>query len=585
MNRRAFLLSGAAALALGGCSFKRKFPRGDQQLAFCQATAAASRASSVDMHCHLLTAFDVNAQAFFVRRILQSDESGVSDQEAGRIAGNVVGMFRKHVPSFENETRRLADLMANWAREDGRPTHPEPQICVTVIDSYKVNGTLEKFGFNEFVSSRIMNAAKMLHDNPSVALFTPSLIDLYEGSVPPVEDEAETRFYAALNLATRGRIVPLATFTPERQYEYDWNDRTLKKRGRKGDGNSPLARVERAIRSYGFIGVKLHPSSGFAPIDNRLHGCLNTPGQRDDRKASNEFDARVDHRFGQYDEYMKQLFLMCMRLDVPILVHGSTGIMSNSFCMTHKRPDRNEGDAFRYRPEKDAWPKHETAIDWSNSPKIWIETIKRMNELASKQLRAAREARASGRPLTVEEARDLELSATRHGPARKLRLCLGHFAGSFIENGREFAIHSWLDHVQKHIGAVPGLYVDLSSLAHLFGQNQIKPPGKEILSHVLGKPQFEGRVMYGSDWHMPSIAMENRSASYLSAIRDAVPGRMRSAVMGKTALRFFRLSDGQNRDRLEAFYRTPQQWLFPDLAPEEQAATVIDPATVPWWRL
>jgi hypothetical protein len=72
----------------------------------------------------------------------------------------------------------------------------------------------------------------------------------------------------------------------------------------------------------------------------------------------------------------------------------------------------------------------------------------------------------------------------------------------------------------------------------------------ELLSQY---PEIGARLMYGSDWHMPKVAVIGRQ--YYKGMRGLIPQEIRNRVMGMTAVDFFGLRKWYaTRHRLEDFY-------------------------------
>ena len=60
-------------------------------------------------------------------------------------------------------------------------------------------------------------------------------------------------------------------------------------------------------------------------------------------------------------------------------------------------------------------------------------------------------------------------------------------------------------------------------------------------------------MMYGSDWHMPSVAQTGKD--YLEGVESMIPSRLRVQTMGGNAVAFLGLAKDQpTRRRLERFY-------------------------------
>jgi hypothetical protein len=123
-------------------------------------------------------------------------------------------------------------------------------------------------------------------------------------AISPPEDQM--KLHALLARMSSGYILPLISFNP-------WAD----------DSRSNLGLVERAIRDYGFAGVKLYPPMGFWAADNR--SLPSYPGRRPPSLA--ELDRRLE-----------KLFAFCAANDVPVLAHANSSMGPNHGADNYSGP-------------------------------------------------------------------------------------------------------------------------------------------------------------------------------------------------------------------------------------------------------
>ncbi len=286
--------------------------------------------------------------------------------------------------------------------------------------------------------------------------------------------------------------MPLVSYSPDRA----WEERQY------GLPRRQLIHVRDCVEKRGFIGVKVHPSSGFSPVTNEVYGCPNTPRQQSERLS--------DEKAHFFNEQLDDLYALCRSLDIPILTHSGIGITSNQECMQKK---------------------FSAPSTWTNSPVQWGMAIAKAKERRRDEL---------GAPIP---------------PDRNLRVCLAHFAGGFTASGD---VHPWLNLAAEEIEKNSSMYIDLSSSAEMFSENKkdVQDTHREIFLKFLAKNRkLAEKVMYGTDWNMPQIAKIGRY--YLPAIKSLIPEELRSKTMGLNAGEFYGLRPGENnRERLERFYLT-----------------------------
>ena len=299
----------------------------------------------IDMHCHLMNRKDVNLKTFVDRRVINSDESIwkvlVTYFPTWLIEPLAEGWAMTSTEELEWISQYLTELqtgaqhfcdLAIGAQKGWVFASKDPQW---MFASKNIQG-------QGMLRNRTRNAARMIELFPSVDLFTPSMVDLYEGPTKNTSKLIElVRYYKQLHIASQGRFIPLVSFSPERAY---WE----RNNPENSDYKRPFSLVQYCIEELGFIGVKVHPSSGFAPVNNMRHACPNTFMQiePDKRRWKDEREF--------YDKEMERLFQYCSSVDVPILTHNSTGIDANEKCMH----------------------RFDNQLEWTNSPVQWGAAIR-----------------------------------------------------------------------------------------------------------------------------------------------------------------------------------------------------------------
>lgn len=491
----------------------------------------------IDPHCHILNLRDISAGPFVVRRFLNYDEAAAPgfDAIAGAIVGTVADVLKitTKTTSFEH-----GNLRNKVEKSPGKP----PFIDATDFCEFAENNQSGPFKANSdrqltgVFSRKYRNAARLSEIYPDFDIFMPSIVDLYDDRRSMTSIGQQIEFYSMLNLSTAGRFLPMVSFNPQRHYD-------LKMRFKLEEQNNYLAFVKDAVLNRGFIGVKVHPSSGFSPAENLTYGCSNTATQ-----IVTENDQELYDRFTAYDALMAELFDFCAAADVPILTHGSDGISANQRCMRGprltngtKRPsgpmaDPSNTSEWRYLYRK--WGRiggedNPDELEWTNSPRIWdkISRKHKVNVIISHFANAMREERLNQRDIEVR-------------------------------------ISDWLVATAQAVNTNPYLYVDLSIITEFFAEDdnapleyRLREGHKKLFARLIRRfPKLKRQMIYGSDWHMPATARVGARYSELieELLRYAkLSEREIDLVMGERAATLFGLRrGGQNRKRLEEFYVT-----------------------------
>ncbi|WP_089728342.1 amidohydrolase family protein [Candidatus Thiosymbion oneisti] len=523
INRRQFiqLVSVASAAYLTGCA---STPRKKISISDCELDSRPSL--RIDMHCHIINVRDVNGPAFVNRRFLNTDETFWPLA----LGTGILGWFGKSLTAIHafqiNEEYNLF-----------HKKYPELQGDATEFCKYakeKQGGPFVHDYANRitgFASNRIRNASLLMQLFPTIDIFTPSMVDLYEWfearpseSSKPTSPFKQAKLMRDLNLATNGRFLPLVAFNPERQFvERDMENR--------GEYLRPLSLVEKCLKDWGFIGVKVHPSSGFDPWDNISHGCPNTPlrGQKDLAPEKAEY----------YDESMKRLYEICIKYDAPILTHSGQVLDANKECM-HRSKE----------------------IDRTHAPRHWAKVAK-----SNKDLRICLAHLAGG--FDVDNERNMFLEAEEFDD---------------VENGYKILEETaWLKDAIRLMQEHPNLYMDISHTDEIASVKGYTSHNIEFFRDfiVRNKNILFDKLMYGSDWHMPLIAAIG--SNYLKRIESALPKEIefRDNIMGLNAQSFFKLIPGTKCwQRLEKFYRENKLEPQKDIPWMEKVKATLNPDNV-----
>ena len=489
LGRRGFLA--AAGSALAGC---------DSGMSLIKSPGVCDQPMGkqliVDIHCHLMNLRDADDDAFVVRHFTDADEKGPLASFVAGLATNIAALPNHFVTESGKEE-------FEWLSSITKSVQGNPQAFCNAASNRQSGLIFAAEGRHVlgFASNRARNAALLMDRYPQVDIFTPLMVDFYEGKGPYSHPEELVDFYSQLNVATLGRFLPMVSFNPARA----WAERD------RPPGQRHLDMVRNCIEKKGFVGVKMHPSTGFAPIENVLYGCPNSPLQK--LKSIPEDQAKF------YDNILQDLLVYCRGADVPILIHSGEGIPANRGCMQHTFVAHAE------RP---------------NAPPLWERAIQMAN-------------RHQGS----------DFAGTPVNPERRLRFCFGHLAGGFTEVKGRAQPHPWLRMMEGIMRRNPDVYIDLSDFTEPFEDRSSdrNPRYPHLMKYqdafrsFLSDNKAVGQnMMYGSDWHMPSVAAVGKD--YLAEIEAMIPEVLRPRTMGLNAIDFLGLAPGRTtRARLERFYR------------------------------
>ncbi len=312
--RRRAVLAGGAALASGCASLVSTGAASGSAAGKLAAPFDFGR--DVDIHCHVFCSADLPIVGFVAHHIpglveLSRLVTRWPEVVVRTLVGAVARLPNAAAPTGDEE---LASLRAELASSSKAPLPGITALPGTMVEELLATlfkrlpieiGVEKRQILTRYLDalylaahSRAAIAATLAETYPTVALFTPSLVDYDAWS----EDRAPTPLAtqiqihdAIARLAARGRIGRAdASFHPFVAYDPR----------REAEGGNALALVKQAIDGGGFMGVKIYPPVGFAPLDNvRLR-----PKQALSPKL---------------DRALRALYGYCDGEEVPITTHAS----------------------------------------------------------------------------------------------------------------------------------------------------------------------------------------------------------------------------------------------------------------------
>jgi predicted TIM-barrel fold metal-dependent hydrolase len=340
------LLAGTAAAA-GGLTLGGRAGAG-----------AASPPVLVDVHCHTFSAADLPIVGFVAHQIpglaeLSRFLTRWPEVVVRALLGAATSLPDAVTPTGDAE---LAALRALAARP-GPPVEGVPPLPPGAVDALLASaaqhlpftlGLPQRQVLDRVVETlylaahpRAAIAATVARAYPAVALFTPALVDYDAWS----DDRAPTPLWQQIliqqelaRLAAAGRLGrpdarfhPFVAFDPRRQVEAAGH-RAAAARAPAGLGpdSTALEMVAHAVESGAFLGVKLYPPVGFAPLDN----------------AALQPELPIA---GALDRALAALYAYAEAREVAILTHASP---SNEYALGLRRLV----EPARWRPVLDRFP-------------------------------------------------------------------------------------------------------------------------------------------------------------------------------------------------------------------------------------
>ncbi|HYU15992.1 MAG TPA: amidohydrolase family protein, partial [Candidatus Acidoferrum sp.] len=318
----------------------------------------------------------------------------------------------------------------------------------------------------------------------------------------------------------RAAFLPFIAFNPLRE--------VLSPSAPKYEPHRPLERLEgaldlvrAAVLEHGFIGVKLYPPVGFAPLGNERHrhwqdGRLaGLDGSLPPRQLA-QWRAKKGELGKHLDDALRALYRFCQERGVPIIAHSNN---SNDF---------------------------QPGYGWCSGPAYWRPVVDEFGDL---RICLGHLGQFTG----VDEKGDPSAARSASG-------CFG-----------EAATYAWSYQVTD-LFSRGQVYADLSNTdagTDEKARRRMVDLLRKLDEHSRGT--LRERLMYGSDWFMTVLsgAHEVFFENLVSAFREAWPdGRVLADVMGGNALRFLGLTvgaDGEvpaNLDRVRRHYGDRLGWLL-----------------------
>jgi predicted TIM-barrel fold metal-dependent hydrolase len=296
----------------------------------------------VDVHCHAFCSADLPIVGFVAHHVpglveLSRFVTRWPEVVVRALVGVVAQLPNAAAPTGDDELASLRAELASAAKTPLPGVFPiPPELFDEVLAALCKKLPFEVGPEKRQLLARYLDAlylaahpraaiaATLAESFRSVSLFTPSLVDYDAWSDDRAPTPLATQIQiqeAIARLSLRGRIGradarfhPFVAFDPRRQAE----------------GGAALELVRQAIDKSGFLGVKLYPPVGFAPLDNaRL---------RPKETLSPKIDAAL-----------RALYAYCEAEEVPITTHASA---ANEYALGLRQLVAPE----RWRPALEAHP-------------------------------------------------------------------------------------------------------------------------------------------------------------------------------------------------------------------------------------
>jgi predicted TIM-barrel fold metal-dependent hydrolase len=529
MRRRDLLVGGAGAVGLAALGGKGRAavltpvlaPASDASTPPALVPPAAWPPVAVDVHCHTFCSADLPIVGFVAHFIPGLSELSRFVSRWPEIAvrafvGAVATLPNAVAPRGEAE---LATLRAALAHPNVKtealaavPTLP-PELLEALLAELTKHlpfsvGPDKRRIIVRYLETlylvahpRAAIAASIAQIFPSIALFTPALVDYDAWS----EDRAPTPLWQQVllqetisRLSVAGRIGrpdarfhPFVAFDPRRQLEGPQaiapkpgaSVATLAPASAPTPpiptaSSSALELVRYAIEAGGFLGVKLYPPVGFAPWDN-VH-------LRQDLPFAAGLDGALDAVYGY-----------CASAEAPILTHTSA---ANEYGLGLHR---------------------------LGAPEHWRPVLE------------------------------------RHPTLRLNFGHFGHDYGVPQTDVPKETAEAWIYQAAALIDHHPNVYADLSNSPLVYDAAYGKRLCALLADVMVRYPKVKRRLMYGSDWWLSGLDPE--AAAAVGQFRATLGGLLGpegiADLMGRNALRFLGFLDDDGRPRagasaarLRAFY-------------------------------
>jgi len=261
-----------------------------------------------------------------------------------------------------------------------------------------------------------------------------------------------------------------------------FRDHWEKGNGQPGDS---LEIVKDAILNHGAYGVKVYPPSGYRPTDNvsidrKKDKILRRPVNPLAGSAKRQWDARYKNVSGaEIDRRLDRLYAWCQKYDIPIFTHCGLG----------------EFEARKHYGKALASPEH------------WEKVLKKY---------------------------------------KNLRICFGHSGGEdyWFGMGDSSDYDYWGQTVARLCREYKNVYCEFGAHADI-----TIPRRRELFIERLsknigerGKYKFKNKILFGTDFFMPSSLQDKFLEDYLLAFRDIRLKDYQRGFFYSNAIRFLNVN-------------------------------------------
>ncbi|MSQ53468.1 MAG: hypothetical protein EXR28_16480 [Betaproteobacteria bacterium] len=469
-----------------------------------------SKLLHIDAHCHIFNADDLPVGGF-LKRVVFRERDSQALRPFNPLASIIDAISQAGAVGLSEEARLLERIVEG-----------NENLCTRFNEGWFARSagvTDPNTGaFGYMTQPRLHNALRLTRLYPDIDLFTPALIDFDHW----LKDEPRVPLYQQINLMERicivtgGRFHAYAPFDPLRQVFAQGARSAI----------TPLDLVKEAVGRQGFIGAKLYPPMGYKPYGNEGEGRMVFEGHvlgrvKDDMEIVTGIKPGRDRASWlrqALDSVLGDLYDWCVDEEVPIIAHCN----DSNFADSRRADLIHYGEPLQWEAALNANKK------WSNL-KVNLGHFGRLDQhfVAEERLRKVH------RRAVPEEERARIIAELKEEIEIKQK-----------EENQFFDV----------VARGNGLYADLSNYDH-FGERDLREDFTRNLNgwsqDARRAPVIQGKLMFGTDWHMH----EDAAGRYLEDHRTAINPQRYPDYYGANAARFLGLTEGgRNRKRIEAFY-------------------------------
>ena len=403
-------------------------------------------------------------------------------------------------PSFEEYKLKQAPAPPPAPAARVAPPPPGPQ-APSASAAHTVDGAL-KYIIQNFQYRYIMihdYLDTFFRDNNNIDLIVASLVDydwwLAKGGETATKLDDQIAVMERICVLRRGQVHGMAPFDPLKEVAF--------RAGKPNSRISSLSLVQDAVEKHGFLGVKIYPPMGFAPLGNAanhaafwtgdwLPDWIRTPIQY--ASGSEEIGARLD-------EVLSEFYDWCCAKDVPVLAHSAQSV--------GVAPD---------------FEKLAGAAHWRTA-------------------------------LEVEKFRKLRINFGHFGDF-----------GDTLDKDQSPEVDAFMALMGDQGAIGEHAYADTAYFNEVLAQQSAVTDRLKKLygrTPVAGQAPLAHRLMYGTDWNLLINAGDIQSYyddfvavfKDIDAVWQSDPYSASQRFFGHNAADWLGLENGQTRERLEAFYK------------------------------